>query len=64
MATSYNNLAGLLQAQGKHEEAEPLHRRALKIFEEILGYDHPHTKTVRNNLNLLLEQVNKEADRR
>src|SRR5262249_16388347 len=31
-ATSYNNLAGLLNSVGKHAEAEPLQRKALEIF--------------------------------
>ena len=35
--TSVNNLAGLLQAQGKLDEAEPLYRRALAGREETLG---------------------------
>ena len=34
---SVNNLAGLLQAQGKLDEAEPLYRRALAGSEETLG---------------------------
>ncbi|MBN2441118.1 MAG: tetratricopeptide repeat protein [Spirochaetales bacterium] len=41
--TSLNNLALLLQALGKYEEAESLFRKALAICENRLGKDHPST---------------------
>ncbi|WP_200867669.1 tetratricopeptide repeat protein [Acidithiobacillus thiooxidans] len=53
-ATSLNNLAGLLQAQGKLTEAEPLFRRTLEIQEKALGPEHPNTTNTRNNLEFLL----------
>ena len=31
-ATSYNNVAQNLDAQGRYEEAEPLYQRALEIL--------------------------------
>ena len=40
-ATTLNNLAYLYQAQGHYDKAEPLHQRALAIFEKALGTDHP-----------------------
>ena len=52
---SANNLAKLLQAQGKLGEAEPLFRRTLEGRERQLGADHPSTLTSANNLALLLE---------
>ena len=42
-ATSYNNLAVNLHAQGKYAEAEPLYRKALAIRLKVLGEDHPDT---------------------
>jgi tetratricopeptide (TPR) repeat protein len=53
VATSLNNLAALYRAQGKYAEAEPLYQRALKICEQALGPDHPHSVTCRNNLAAL-----------
>ncbi len=50
VATSLNNLAGLLDAQGKYGEAEPLYRRALLIREEQLGGEHPDVAASLNNL--------------
>ena len=56
-AISLNNLAGLLHAQeGRYEEAEPLYRRALAIWETKLGPEHPHTVTCRANLTALLSR--------
>ena len=49
-----SNLAGLLQAQGKLTEAEPLYRRALKGREEVLGPKHPDTLESVNALAYLL----------
>ncbi|MEK7727705.1 MAG: tetratricopeptide repeat protein [candidate division KSB1 bacterium] len=57
VATSLNNLALLLQSQGKYAEAEPLFRRALEIFEKSLGTDHPNTQTIRKNYALLLAEM-------
>ena len=42
LATSLDNLAALYNAQGKYAEAEPLHKRALAIFEKALGPEHPY----------------------
>ena len=49
-ATSLNNLACLLQAQGDLAGARPLFERALAIYEKALGPEHPDTAMVRNNL--------------
>ena len=54
-ASSLNNLGGLLHAQGEYEAARPCYERALAIFEEKLGPEHPHTKIVRDNLESLVE---------
>ena len=50
-----NNLAGLLKAEGKYAEAEPLYRRALGIDEKALGSEHPYTALDLSNLALLLD---------
>ena len=38
-----NNFAGLLKAQGKVDEAEPLYRECLSAKKETLGDRHPET---------------------
>lgn len=53
-ATSLNQLANLLHVQGRHNEAEPLHRSALAINELVLGENHPTTATSLNSLALVL----------
>ena len=54
-ATSLNNLAMLLQAQGDYAAARPLFERALAIREKALGPEHPDTATSLNNLAILLQ---------
>jgi tetratricopeptide (TPR) repeat protein len=53
-ATSLNNLARLLRAQGDLAAARPLFERALAINEKALGAGHPETATSLNNLASLL----------
>ena len=41
VATQLNNLAELLRAQGKLDEAEPLCKESLAIDKQAYGNDHP-----------------------
>ncbi|CAB1106625.1 unnamed protein product [Ectocarpus sp. CCAP 1310/34] len=41
LATTLNNRAGLLEAQGKYVEAEPLYERSQAIREKSVGPEHP-----------------------
>ena len=52
--TSVNNLALVLQYQGKYDEAEAMNRQALDGYEKVLGKEHPDTLTSVNNLALVL----------
>ena len=45
-----NNLAEVLDSQGKYEEAEEMHQQALELREKVLGHEHPATLTSMNNL--------------
>jgi tetratricopeptide (TPR) repeat protein len=54
-ALSLNNLASLLQAQGKCVGALPLYERALAIYRKVLGPEHVTTATSLNNLASLLK---------
>ena len=45
MALSLNNLAALLRKTGRIGEAEELYRRALSIYEDDYGLDHPQART-------------------
>jgi Flp pilus assembly protein TadD len=53
-ATSLNNLAFLLHAQGDLSAARPLCERTLAIREKVLGPEHPDTAMALNNLAFLL----------
>jgi hypothetical protein len=45
----------LLQAMGDLQGARPYFERALAILTARLGPDHPHTQTVRRNLDALAD---------
>ena len=62
MATSLNNLAGLLRDTNRLAEAEPLYRRALAITEKSFDPDHPNVATNLNNLAGLLRTTNRLAE--
>ncbi len=57
MATSLNNLAGLLRDTNRQGEAEPLYRRQMEIFRmftEAIGHGHPHHHaSIGNDISLL-----------
>ena len=62
VARDLNNLAQLLQATNRLEEAEPLMRRALLIFREFTrrtGHEHPHWLTTFENYTILLKAMGK-----
>jgi len=52
-----NEAARYLHERGLFDESEPLLRRALAIWETVLGPDHPHVATGLNNLALLLQRT-------
>jgi len=54
VATSLNNMATVLRAQGRHADAEPFQRRALAILERALGPDHPLVANSLSNLAWVL----------
>jgi tetratricopeptide (TPR) repeat protein/tRNA A-37 threonylcarbamoyl transferase component Bud32 len=49
-ASAHNNLAVVLQAHGKHTEAEAEFRRALALWESTVGPDHLDVANANNNL--------------
>ena len=57
--TSMNNLALVLNRQGKYEEAEEIHRQTLALRETVLGKEHPNTLGSMNNLALVLNRQGK-----
>jgi tetratricopeptide (TPR) repeat protein len=54
VATDLNNLAVLLSAQGKYDEALELHYQCLGIQKRCLGEEHPRYAASLNNLAALL----------
>ena len=62
LVTSLNNLAFLLQAQGKLADAEPLLRDALDMRKRLFKGDHPDVANSLNNLASLLNAQAKLAE--
>ncbi|MCH7633940.1 MAG: CHAT domain-containing protein [Proteobacteria bacterium] len=62
LATSLNNLALLYYIQGKYAEAEPLHKRALAIYEKTLGPEHPDVAAPLHSLAGLYYEQGKYAE--
>src|SRR5260370_29511228 len=54
-----HQLAYLYQEQGKYLEAEPLYLRALSIYEQALGPEHPSTGNTLHQLAYLYQQQGK-----
>jgi hypothetical protein len=44
----------VLERQGKYEEAEAMHRHALRGYEKVIEAEHPDTLTSVNNVGLVL----------
>jgi tetratricopeptide (TPR) repeat protein len=57
--TSMNNLAGVLNRQGKYKEAEAMHRQTLAISKKMLRPEHPFRLTSMSNLALVLDSQSK-----
>ena len=55
LATNLDNLAIILQSQGKYVEAESLFRETLAMRQDILGNQHPDVATNMNSLGSILE---------
>ena len=62
VADSLNDLGALYHAQGQDTVAEPLHKRALAIFEKALGPDHPNVGTSLNNLAALYQATERDTE--
>ena len=56
---SMNNLAVVLDSQGKYEAAEEMYRRTLELREKVLGSKHPDTLMSMNNLAGVLDDQGK-----
>src|SRR5260370_8818725 len=54
-----HQLAYLYQQQGKYLEAEPLYLRALSIYEQALGPEHPSTGNTLHALAYLYQEQDK-----
>jgi tetratricopeptide (TPR) repeat protein len=51
--TLYNNLGGAWSDLGDNKKAIDYYTKALEIFSDVYGSEHPHTKIVRANLDAL-----------
>ena len=56
-AISVSKLASLYHSRGRYEDAEPLMRSVLEKYCSLLGHEHPDTQSVRQNYELLLQEL-------
>jgi hypothetical protein len=63
-ANSLKNLAALRRVKGEYEKASPLYQRALTIWENVLGLEHPTVATAMGNYAQCLRDMDRpeEAD--
>src|SRR5262249_14370640 len=59
--TTANGLAQLLHLQGRHPEAVALFKRALSIWEKLVGPDHVNVASILNNLAALYGDMGQKA---
>ncbi|MBW2738967.1 MAG: tetratricopeptide repeat protein [Deltaproteobacteria bacterium] len=65
VARDLNNLAQLLQATNRLDEAEPLSRRMVEIFLQFThetGHPHPHLQAAINNYATLLQAMERTTE--
>jgi tetratricopeptide (TPR) repeat protein len=61
-AASYNNIGGVLKAQGQYAEALAYYRKALAIREKVLGREHTDTATSYHNIGAVLHRQGQYAE--
>lgn len=57
-----NNLAQILRAQGKVEDAEVRQENAVRLLQKVLGEHHPITLLVMDNLALTIQVCGNPAE--
>jgi len=56
---SYNNMANVYRAQADNVKALEFYEKALTIRLKVLGAEHPRTKTVQENINIVKDKIGK-----
>ncbi len=56
---SMNDLARILERQGKDDETEQIYRQTLELREKVLGKEHPDTLDSMSNLASVLKKQEK-----
>ena len=62
LSSTLDNLGVVYHVQGKYEEAEELHKRALKLFEDAAGPDYHDNVTPLTNLASLYVTTNRPEE--
>ncbi len=61
-ATSYNNLAGVYESQGKYKGAISYYIKAYNVFLHKLGVNHPNTQIVYDNMKIAYSEWNPKGN--
>ncbi len=62
LATSLNNLANCLRAQGRYEESEPVYKRAIQAKEKADGPFHEGLVSILENYAKMLRACNRSSE--
>jgi len=62
IAYTLNGLAEVYREQNKYGQAEPLYQRALHIWEQVLGPEHPYTRGTAKDYVLLLRAMKRDGE--
>ncbi len=62
LATSLNNLANCLRAQGRHQDADPIYKRAIMAKEKSDGPFSEGLVSILENYATMLRACNREAE--
>ena len=63
-ADFHNNYGNLLNAQGRYQEAEKVHRQALELRIEMFGPDHLDVSSSYNNLAIIVDRLGRTQEAR
>ena len=57
-----SKLAVLYESSARYDDAEPLYRQVIQIFEKVLGPDHPNVASPVSSLGKVLHAANRSAE--
>jgi tetratricopeptide (TPR) repeat protein len=57
VARDWNNLGVAWEDKGEHDKAIDYYEKALRVWSDKLGNDHPRTKMARDNIEIAKQKI-------